>query len=142
MKKVIVLNWKQALELAENDFSLNRVIVSIRTKNDPIVLEWWKANNHSIFDICTVKFNDVEEGRDAITPIQANIIAKFIKKWWDKVDQIVVHCDGGVSRSAGCAAAILKYFTNDDSQIFDDKNFYPNMLVYRRVLNALMESDN
>ena len=138
-KKVIVLNWKQALDLAKEDFSLNRVIISIRSIGDDYLQ--FNPDNHSIKEVLTVEFNDVEEGKYAISQFTAELIADFTKKYWDNIDQIVVHCDGGVSRSAGCAAAILKYFTGDDSEIFDDKNFYPNMLVYRRVFNALMESE-
>ena len=85
--------------------------------------------NPQIYHICFISKETAEE------------IANFAKEWWNKVDQIVVHCDGGVSRSAGVAAAILKYFTGDDSEIFDNPNYYPNMLVYRMVLNALMEEE-
>lgn len=138
-KKVIVLNWKQALNLAKEDFSLNRVIISIRSIGD-YNLEF-NPKNYSIKDIIRVHFNDIEDGKYAITFHDAERIAWFVKQYWNKVDQIVVHCDGGVSRSAGVAAAILKYFTNDDSEIFDNPNYYPNMMVYRRVLNALMEEE-
>ena len=145
MKKVIVLNRKQAEVMTETDFGINRVIISISTVGDnaPNFHE-----NHSIKQILCCFFNDLEANDKDKFPQTVFInedvargIANFAKEWWDKVDQIVVHCDGGVSRSAGVAAAILKYFTGDDGEICDNPNFYPNMLVYRMVLNALMESE-
>ena len=62
-------------------------------------------------------------------------IAAFLKQYPDT--EVIVHCDAGISRSAGVAAAILKYFTGDDSTIFDSARFYPNMWCYRKTLQAL-----
>lgn len=140
MQKVIVMNWKEAQDLTYNDFSLNRFIISIKSVGmEDVEFNW---DNHSILGVLYEEFNDWDDGKsDCISPKQAKEIAKYVKEYWDKVDQFVVHCEGGVSRSAGCAAAILKYFTGDDSQIFNDNNYCPNMLVYRLVLEALMEED-
>lgn len=145
MQKVIVLNRFQAQQLTENDFSLNRAIVSISNWTDDH--PQFNTDNPSILAIEYVEFLDMDINEQDKYPEEcfisketAQTIAGFTKEWWDKVDQIVVHCDGGVSRSAGCAAAILKYFTDSDFEIFDNPNYYPNMLVYRRVLEALMES--
>jgi predicted protein tyrosine phosphatase len=84
-------------------------------------------------------FDDVEAPhKNQITKKQAKQIAKFVKENKDLVDGFIVNCMAGISRSAGVAAAILKYFTNDDTQIFDSANYCPNMTCYREVLNALM----
>ena len=50
----------------------------------------------------------------------------------------LVHCGAGQSRSAGVAAAILKWMTGSDAQIFDNRKYTPNMRCYRLVLEALM----
>lgn len=50
----------------------------------------------------------------------------------------IVQCDDSISRSGG-AAALMKYFNGDDSPIFDNPQYYPNMRCYRMVLEALME---
>ena len=52
---------------------------------------------------------------------------------------VIVHCDAGISRSAGVAAAILKYYTGDDSYVFENPRFHPNMWCYRKTLCALMD---
>ena len=51
---------------------------------------------------------------------------------------VIVHCDAGISRSAGIGAAILKYYNRDDSPVFDNPIFHPNMLCYRKTLEALI----
>ena len=52
-----------------------------------------------------------------------------------------MHCEAGQSRSAGVAAAIMKYLYNNDTDIFNNRYYKPNMLCYRKVLNAFMECE-
>lgn len=54
---------------------------------------------------------------------------------------VIVHCDAGISRSSGVAAAILKASTGDDSQIFNSPKYRPNMRCYRMVLDELISED-
>lgn len=67
--------------------------------------------------------------------IDARKIVDFVNDFWGKTDRFIVHCDAGVSRSAGVMAAILKYKTGDDSEVFNSKMYCPNMWCYRLVLN-------
>lgn len=86
-----------------------------------------------------VDFEDRVKGEFPITDNQALDIARFVKSLPPTIDSIIVHCEAGVSRSAGVAAAIMKWMWNDDSQIFDQPSYRPNMMCYRKVLNALMD---
>ena len=52
-----------------------------------------------------------------------------------EVEDIIVHCTAGKSRSAGCAAALYKVLFGHDDSIFGNKRFTPNMRVYRMVLD-------
>lgn len=72
---------------------------------------------------------------DLITEHDAKLIKTLLGMHPDT--DIIVHCDAGVSRSAGIAAAILKHRTGDDSRIFGNPRYNPNMLCYRTVLDAL-----
>lgn len=54
---------------------------------------------------------------------------------------IVVHCEAGVSRSAGIAGALSKHFLGDDSRFFRSP-YLPNRLVYRTLLNLLNGQEN
>ena len=68
---------------------------------------------------------------------EADELAEFIytaKR--DGVD-IICQCEYGQSRSTACAAAIREHFTGDGIQIFADYRYYPNQLVYNKVIGAL-----
>jgi hypothetical protein len=60
----------------------------------------------------------------------------------DRVDCAVVHCEAGISRSAGVAAAIGMALNNDDSFIFNDSRFTPNRTCYREVMEAFGLENN
>jgi len=67
----------------------------------------------------------------------AEQILDFVGCFKDKVDMIVVHCEAGISRSAGCASALSLILNKTDQYYFD--HYLPNMLVYRIILNAHMK---
>lgn len=50
------------------------------------------------------------------------------------VDNVVVNCEAGMSRSAGVAAALSKIFNGDDSQIIKGKPLY-NRKAYSEIMN-------
>lgn len=88
---------------------------------------------------CFLRFNDVESGEyGCITPEDGIKIKNFVNEMlrFGNIDEIVVHCTAGVSRSAGVCAAIMKAITGDDMQIFRNGNFCPNMTCYKTVLEA------
>ena len=74
---------------------------------------------------------------DLMSDEDARKVARFAEAHKDK--RIIVHCDAGISRSAGVAAAIMKYYTNDDMNYFYSGQYCPNRWCYRKTLNALME---
>lgn len=64
----------------------------------------------------------------------AKQILDFYSKVKDKVDELVVHCEAGRSRSAGIAAALLFISNQNDRIIFCNPLYSPNMRVYRIIL--------
>lgn len=66
-------------------------------------------------------------------PTDAKSIIDLIEMYPD-ADTIMVHCTAGRSRSAAVAAALHKIINGSDSVIFDNKQYSPNMRVYRMVL--------
>ena len=74
-----------------------------------------------------------------ISEEDAKNIVSFVKKWYNKVDTIIVHCNAGISRSSGVCAAIMKGMTGDDSQIFDNPKYVPNTTCYKVVLEEFMK---
>ena len=86
-------------------------------------------------------FADVDVGQpDCITEEQAKSIAEFVLMIRSNVENLVVHCEAGMSRSAGVGAAVMKFINNNDCPIFDSPRFRPNMTCYRKVLNALYDT--
>ena len=89
-------------------------------------------------------FPDINDGHcyactDAIDIIlfdegMAQQILDFIDSFKDKFDMIVVHCEAGISRSAGVASALSLILNKTDQYYFD--HYCPNMRVYRYILNA------
>ncbi|MCR4643830.1 MAG: hypothetical protein K5695_00270 [Oscillospiraceae bacterium] len=70
----------------------------------------------------------------------ADGLAKFILDAAVHRRDILCQCEYGKSRSAGCAAAILEYYSQNGKCIFSDPRYYPNHLVYDEVLRALRSS--
>ena len=68
---------------------------------------------------------------------EADELAEFIYKAKEEGLDIICQCEYGQSRSAGCAAAILQYFSKNGIDVFTDYRYYPNQLVYHKVFDAL-----
>jgi predicted protein tyrosine phosphatase len=71
---------------------------------------------------------------------QAKQIADFVYRHEGETELLLCQCHYGQSRSAGCAAAIAEYYYGNGIDIFADYRFFPNKLVYHKVLRALQES--
>ena len=42
---------------------------------------------------------------------------------------------------AACAAAILEYFNGTGISVFADYRYYPNQVVYHKIMDALTKQD-
>ncbi len=68
------------------------------------------------------------------TAEDANRIKAFVEENSNEVEFIVCHCEAGVSRSAGVAAALALVLNGENDDFFD---FYlPNSRVYNKILEA------
>lgn len=68
---------------------------------------------------------------------EAKCLALFIKTAVEDRLDIICQCEYGQSRSAACAAAIREYFCKDGISIFADYRYYPNQLIFNKLLAAL-----
>lgn len=139
---IIVLDKSKAQRLSYNDLSSDKIVISIRTPSDEKAK--FDSNNKTIKDILYLEFYDISynsqeifKGYTPMTDDDAIQIRDFVLKWKDKVDTLWIHCDAGISRSAGVAAGILEFLGEDISYIFDSKMYYPNLLCYHKTLNIL-----
>ena len=137
---VIVFNRAKAKKYSYLKNNKSSILISISDidKENPI---FNRSPDNGIKAVLKVSFKDTDDKDTSISPETAKRIVNFVKLYANCVDIIVVHCEAGQSRSAGCAAAILKYYFNDDSKIFDDPKYKPNMFVFRNVLNEFIEQE-
>ena len=135
-----VKNKTKAKQYCFGTHTQSSAIISISSFYDePVSL--FQSERNKVERILRCTFNDVDQnGIGCMTKEDAIRIAQFANQVSERVDLLIVHCDAGISRSAGTCAAIMKYFTGDDSQIFDNPYFSPNMHCYRLVLNELFEA--
>lgn len=64
----------------------------------------------------------------------ARLILDFVRSHPD-TQQVIVHCDGGLSRSPGVAAALAHIVNGDDSELFQ-RHSGLNRHVYRTILDV------
>jgi predicted protein tyrosine phosphatase len=92
-------------------------------------------------DSIRLEFNDVDREFKGLEPKQKDFIGlkDFIDKYKnsDEVEEIIVHCHAGVSRSSATAIAIAKYLDNNSfiEEVLNSSLYSPNELVYRLALN-------
>lgn len=139
-------------EYKDGEHPMNVALISIvcsDDKADKIMTDLYKMydcvkfnDDDHIIKFSFYNFDDIEAPVDGLCEIRDEDVirmAKFIKKVFHKVDKLIVTCDAGYSRSAGVAAAISKYFYNNDTEYFNSKGKYcPNMLCYRKLLEELV----
>lgn len=135
-----IMNRTQAKDYAyKKDIPITAVI-SISDIDSPSIIF---CKNNNIKGICKIHFNDVEKGTSGcITKESAKYLADFINTYKDKVEQFVVHCNMGISRSAGIGAAIMKYLNGDDTPVFENPRYVPNMTCYSMLLREFMPIDD
>lgn len=139
--KIFVMNRKEAIDFCKYSHLAQFAMISISTPFEEYDSAPFISTTNNVIDICPVQFFDL----DNTYPIKKGLmeykdakkIVDFVSYYKDKI--IIVHCDAGQSRSAGVAAALSKYYNNDDSEYFDNPRFTPNMWCYKLMLNALME---
>ena len=157
--KILIRSRKAIEKMSKIPFPKGTAIISITDANDsPVNLE-----NQPDF-LLRLAFDDVDNDVFADEPIdeltqeekiemekkynmlseeQANKIAFFYETNKDNISTLICQCEHGQSRSAAVAAAILEFRSRKGVKIFADDRYYPNKVVFRKMLNALkMQNEN
>ena len=92
----------------------------------------------AVYDIDIECLEDYGLTFDTYLP-EAKDIAEFIYNAKENNLNIICQCQYGQSRSAGCAAAILEHFEKNGISIFADYRYYPNQVVFNKILKSLDE---
>ena len=122
--------------LIEKGLPANTAIVSFSDTEDDFI-EFPKGA-----DVLQIAFYDVrphtvvKEHYDKILP-EAKQIAEYIYQKKLEGKDLICQCDYGISRSAGCAAAVLQRWGKKGIEVFADYRYTPNQFVYNKVLKEL-----
>lgn len=142
IKTVRVMNKSQVENYGLNLHTHNSVIISISSRecNTAFIVP---NSVNKITDVLKLQFNDTDSSEriyGGIEGTDVREITDFVKKYEssNKEVNLIVNCEAGQSRSAGVAAAIMKYLYNDDTPIFNNSKYTPNMLCYNKILYSLM----
>jgi len=121
------------------------VLIRIRGDNPTKIKHFEKIEHLDKYtDIIEFSFDDVdpskrmEKHNALITSEMAEKIVAFFAKY-EKTHLMVIHCQGGVSRSSavGCAYAYFKFDRELEEDLRQTSCFVPNAFVYRQVVEAV-----
>lgn len=100
-----VMNRKSAEERCKYNYGNTTAIVSIGDTGARVNYKMFIGEE--VKAILRLQFEDDDNGPNIITENDATKIINFVNKWQDWVSEIIVHCEAGISRSAGVAAALI-----------------------------------
>lgn len=94
-------------------------------------------NNPNVKGVLRLFFDDVQprylnkHGRlRAMDETDVNKIYEFIKDWMGlDIEEIIVHCHAGISRSSAVACGICLWFNQDDMWIWNNGRYVPNKWI-------------
>lgn len=133
-----IMSREKAKKFSYSNIELSTVIVSITDFGSlPVTF----SRNGNIKAVLNLQFNDVDCGEEnCMTKEDAVKIISFINTYLQDIEQIIVQCEAGVSRSAGVCAALMLIITGSDNSVFDNPAFVPNRYCYRLILNSYFGS--
>ena len=137
--KIDILSKKEMLTLIEKGVPQNAFVISFYTPGG-FPIRCPEINNRlysvALHDIDLAVLPDFGLTPETYFP-EAPELASLIDNAVSMGMDIICQCDYGQSRSAACAAAILEYYEKSGIQIFADYRYYPNQLVFNKILDAL-----
>ena len=145
---VTVMSRQDAIKYCYQPHSQRVIMISISDPYETYMRGPFSSHENGVAAVMSLAFADAEvPGKDVyyrevgeedlISQADAKKIRDFLQRYPDT--DVIVHCDAGISRSAGVGAAILKWATGSDFAIFDNLRYRPNMRCYRTVLMELMD---
>ena len=105
--------------------------ISITTEGDFPALS--EDNRQGLLQLAFADTADSER-HDAFTASLAADVLDFVEEVWDRVEVLLIHCEAGLSRSPGVAAALSRIYYGDDGP-WGEYDF-PNSLVYQRLVDG------
>lgn len=120
------------------------IIISINCLNDhsPTFYECTNPEYKRVMAVLRLNFNDIDRPYEDLEPKQGDFVGlkAFIDTFKDNsdIEDIIIHCAAGISRSSATAAAICRYLNLDEMNIiWKNTSYVPNKLVYKLALREL-----
>ena len=150
--KIVIRSRKAIEKMSKIPFPKGTAIISITDASDsPVNLENQPdfllrlafddvdndvfADEH-IEELAEEERLEVEKEYNMFSDEQAIEIATFYDNNKENITTLICQCEHGQSRSAAVAAAILEVRSRRGIQIFADDRYFPNKVVFRKVLKA------
>jgi predicted protein tyrosine phosphatase len=97
-------------------------------------------DNKHIVDIIRFHFDDIEMPINGLTRLNkrlAKLIKNFVDTYKDKVNNIIVHCTAGISRSGAVGCTLAMYLNGDNEYLLKTGQYIPNKHVYKLMCEVL-----
>lgn len=131
MKYNIQIMSKDEMTLfSTKDLTEDCIVISINDTNHNTVI----YDNKHIIDKLKLYFDDIDKpipSYQLMLQIDAQKIKNFIDTYKDKINNIIVHCTAGISRSGAVGCTIARYLNNDDEYLLATGKYIPNKHVYK-----------
>ena len=128
MSKIHIMPNKQFKNILTKDRSVYAILCSSYGFDE------CEYSGNNILKLC---FQDVtkKDRLDCFKKEHAEMIKKFLVQ--GNINELYVCCDSGESRSTAIAAAIMKYYGQNDRIIWENPIYHPNILVYKTLCGIL-----
>ncbi len=147
MHEIMILSRPEAIYYCEGSHTRPTIMISISDPFHTYAETPFITPENNIQAILPLAFCDAEEpgpdvyghmagAEDLMQKEDAVQIRDLLARYPNHT--IIVHCDAGMSRSAGVAAAIEAYAGGDPSRIFGSPYYDPNRHCYRLLLRVLV----
>lgn len=134
MKYNIKIMSKQECTLySMKDLKEDYIVISLNDTGYNTVI----YKNKHIVDTLKLWFDDIEleipdeEDLVLMTNSDAEKIKEFIDTYKDEVNNIMVHCTAGISRSGAVGCVLSRYLNGDDEYLLEAGRYIPNKHVYK-----------
>ncbi len=146
-KRLFILSYEEAANFNPKDFGKTAIIRISSQEFKPLKYEnefsaVLKLNFLDIeeVDFYNFEYEEIENLKKncpnpyPISTYQAEMIVDFVKKYLNSVDNFLIHCDEGISRSPAVGYFIAKIFFKDENLAEGIlRDYFPNKTVISKL---------
>lgn len=131
MYDIRVMSKEECFNFTHSKIKDKCIIISINDQNRTILLN---KENKNIVDILRLHFDDIPypiENYTLMNKEHSEKIKNFIDKYKGSINNIVVHCNAGISRSGAVGCILARYLNGSDDDMFRSGKYIPNKHIYK-----------